>query len=94
MPDATARFTTRQVAYISGRPSYPAALGKHLHERGLLSGGVADIGARTGLFTQLLLDFDAVVDAVEPNDAMRTALEQRLTSSRLRVHGGTSQATG
>jgi SAM-dependent methyltransferase len=94
MPNATARFTTRAGAYMSGRPSYPAALGERLRERGLLGGGVADIGAGTGLFTQLLLDFGAVVDAVEPNDAMRTALEQRVTSPRLRVHAGTSQATG
>lgn len=94
MTDSAARFTTRADAYTSGRPGYPAALGEVLQTRGLLSAGVADIGAGTGLFTRLLLDFGAVVDAVEPNDAMRGALEQTVSSPRLRAHAGTSDATG
>ena len=94
MPDGTTRFTTRAGAYTSGRPGYPAVLGELLQTRGLLRAGVADIGAGTGLFTRLLLDFGAVVDAVEPNDAMRAALEQTVASPRLRAHAGTSAATG
>ncbi|WP_425147356.1 class I SAM-dependent methyltransferase [Deinococcus sp.] len=92
--DATRRFTVRAQAYSQGRPGYPAALGELLHRRGLLRGGVADIGAGTGLFTRLLLEHGAAVDAVEPNDAMRAALEQGVVSLRLRVHAGTSEATG
>lgn len=94
MLDHTTRFTTRAGAYTSGRPGYPAALSEALQERGLLSAGVADIGAGNGLFTRLLLDSGAVVDAVEPNEAMRVALEQSVSSPRLRVHVGTSDATG
>ncbi|GGQ97000.1 class I SAM-dependent methyltransferase [Deinococcus ruber] len=92
--DNTARFTTRAGAYTTGRPGYPAALGEVLRGRNLLSAGVADIGAGTGLFTRLLLDFGAAVHAVEPNDAMRGALEQTLLSPRLHVQAGTSQVTG
>ena len=92
--DATRRFTVRAQAYSQGRPGYPAALGELLHRRGLLRGGVADLGAGTGLFTRLLLEHGAAVDAVEPNDAMRAALEQGVVSLRLRVHAGTSEATG
>ena len=43
-----ARFLGRADAYAAARPGYPAALGAWLEEAGLLSGGVADIGAGTG----------------------------------------------
>ncbi|ULH16531.1 methyltransferase domain-containing protein [Deinococcus sp. KNUC1210] len=92
--DNTARFTTRADAYSNGRPGYPAALGELLRGRGLLSAGVADIGAGTGLFTRLLLESGAAVSAVEPNEAMRAALTQNLSSPRLHVLDGTSRATG
>lgn len=93
----TQRFTPHASAYVSGRPSYPAALGAVLRERGLFSSPVADIGAGTGLFTRLLLESGAQVSAVEPNAAMRAELERELSvfeqSSTLHVLPGTSEAT-
>ena len=95
------RFLGRAGVYASARPTYPPALGGWLAGRGLLSGRVADVGAGTGLFTGLLLAHGAgpafVVDAVEPNPEMRAqlkaALAQQVTAGRLRVRGGTSEAT-
>ena len=94
----TERFTDRAATYVTGRPTYPVALADLLRERDLLGGGVADIGAGTGIFTRLLLEAGAQVDAVEPNDAMRAQLEGALADAvvagRLRVQAGTSDATG
>lgn len=92
------RFLGRADVYAQGRPLYPDALGAWLEGRGLLSGGVADVGAGTGLFTRLLLAHGAAVHAVEPNAGMRARLVQalagELTAGRLTVHSGTSEATG
>ena len=41
---------------------------------------IADIGSGTGIFTKLLLDEGYHVNAVEPNDAMRTAAEKELSA--------------
>jgi SAM-dependent methyltransferase len=95
------RFLGRAGVYACARPEYPPALGEWLAGQGLLSGRVADVGAGTGLFTQLLLAHGSragfAVDAVEPNPEMRaqleTALAQNVISGRLRVHDGTSEAT-
>lgn len=95
------RFLGRAGVYAAARPTYPAALGQWLAGLGLLSGRVADIGAGTGLFTRLLLAHGTgatfAVEAVEPNPEMRaqldTALTEEVASGRLRVHGGTSEAT-
>ncbi|WP_026332291.1 class I SAM-dependent methyltransferase [Deinococcus apachensis] len=92
------RFLGRAEVYAAARPSYAAALGLWLKERGLLSGGVADIGAGTGLFTRLLLAHGVKIHAVEPNPEMRAQLAPALagetTAGCLTVHDGTSEATG
>ncbi|MFC4637058.1 class I SAM-dependent methyltransferase [Deinococcus hohokamensis] len=92
------RFLGRAEVYAAARPGYPAALGEWLRGRGLLSGGVADLGAGTGLFTRLLLDQGAVVTAVEPNGDMRAqllgALDPFVQTGQLKVQAGTSEATG
>lgn len=94
----TERFTERAGTYVTGRPTYPAALAALLRKRDLLRAGVADVGAGTGIFTRLLLEAGAEVDAVEPNAAMRAHLEgafaEARRSGRLRVHAGTADATG
>lgn len=96
--DHPARFLGRADAYAAARPGYPAALGAWLEETGLLSAGVADIGAGTGRFTALLLAGGARVAAVEPNPEMRAHLEASLDGAvragQLSVHAGTSEATG
>lgn len=92
------RFLGRAAVYSAARPTYPAALGEWLQSLGLLSGRVADIGAGTGLFTRLLLEHGAQVDAVEPNPEMRAALLDNLQGAtqagQLAVHDGTSEQTG
>ncbi|GMA16503.1 class I SAM-dependent methyltransferase [Deinococcus metallilatus] len=92
------RFLGRAGVYAQARPRYPDALGAWLAERNLLAGGVADVGAGTGLFTRLLLRHAAQVHAVEPNPEMRARLAEELAdqaaAGQLTVHDGTSEATG
>ncbi len=66
-------FTDQAEAYHRSRPTYPAALIDDLaDELGLSTGdAVADIGAGTGILTQLLAARGWRVSAVEPNAAMR-----------------------
>ena len=91
------RFLGRAEVYAAARPTYPAALREWLRERNLLT-AAADIGAGTGLFTQLLLEGGAQVSAVEPNADMRAQLAGRLSpavqSGQLHVLAGSSEATG
>ena len=93
-----ARFLGRADAYVAARPGYPAALGAWLRDTGLLGAGVADVGAGTGRFTELLLNAGATVSALEPNPEMRAHLQSNLSEAgaagRLSVHAGTSEATG
>lgn len=76
----TERFSSRAEAYARYRPSYPPPAIELLKERcGLVRGAVvADLGSGTGILTELLLQCGAEVFAVEPNDAMRAAAEERL----------------
>lgn len=77
---STERFSGRSKTYSKHRPSYPPQLIAYLklnvgwsgHER------LADIGAGTGIFTDLLLEQGYNVVAVEPNDDMRQELLARL----------------
>ncbi len=79
-PDPKARFSDRVDNYVRYRPSYPASAVDWLLQRAGLGPGtrVADVGSGTGILTALLLERGLVVDAVEPNDAMRAAAEARL----------------
>ena len=72
--DPTGRFTPRADAYTRCRPSYPPAALDALWR--LLPGPdpiIADLGAGTGIFSNLLADRGARVLAIEPNAAMRAA---------------------
>lgn len=81
MQAPTERFSDRVEDYIRYRPSYPEAVFDLLtRECGLGPNTVvADIGAGTGIFSQLLLQRRARVFAVEPNAGMRAAAELLLT---------------
>jgi ubiquinone/menaquinone biosynthesis C-methylase UbiE len=74
----TERFTDRVENYSKYRPSYPAEIITFLAEEiGLDSTAkVADIGSGTGLFTELLIENNNRVYAVEPNAAMRKEAER------------------
>lgn len=91
------RFLGRAGVYATSRPTYTPALREWLRDQGLLT-QVADIGAGTGLFTELLLAGGAQVQAVEPNREMRAQLAANLAEAvqagRLQVMDGTSEHTG
>ncbi|NVK29919.1 MAG: class I SAM-dependent methyltransferase [Gammaproteobacteria bacterium] len=91
MNDSTTRFSNRVADYVAGRPSYPMALLEVLSPFGLASDSlVADIGAGTGLFSQVLAKFGCQVHAVEPNQAMREATVEH---PRIQSFDGTAERT-
>jgi ubiquinone/menaquinone biosynthesis C-methylase UbiE len=80
--EPTKRFTERVANYAAYRPKYPAAVVEFMRaELGLgASSVVADVGAGTGIWTEMLLREGGCrkVFAVEPNDAMRASAENSL----------------
>src|ERR1043165_1321243 len=80
--EVTKRFSNRVENYRKYRPRYPAEVIAFLEkEIGLSpSSVVADIGAGTGIFTDLLLKHGSTVYAVEPNAPMREAAESDLSN--------------
>lgn len=96
MTAPTQRFTNRVDNYTKYRPGYPPEVLLKLREAGRLSGNavIADIGSGTGIFTQLLLNEDYTVYAIEPNEAMRQAADKQLKSNpRYHTVNGTAEAT-
>jgi len=79
-PDPTTRFSDRVADYVRYRPSYPPAMFERLRDAAGLTAAsvVADLGSGTGISTEPFLKLGCTVHAVEPNDAMRAAAEERL----------------
>jgi len=73
--DSRTRFSDRVEDYVRYRPSYPSdVLDTLRNECGLTaSSTIADIGAGTGILSQLFLLNGNTVYAVEPNEPMRRA---------------------
>jgi len=94
--DPRARFSDRVQDYIRYRPRYPPALWDMLAEAGLAAGmAVVDLGAGTGILSELLLDRGCRVFGVEPNAEMRAASEALLTGrGGFTAVDGSSEATG
>lgn len=90
------RFDGRAGVYAAARPGYPLALLDFLRGEADLE-RVADLGAGTGLFTELLLQGARHVTAIEPNAGMREALQARLWAAQergqLEVRDGTAERT-
>lgn len=97
-PASASRFSNRVEDYVRFRPGYPPALLRWLHEeQGVPHAAlVADIGAGTGISSQMLLAAGHPLIAVEPNAAMRTAAEQWLAGEypNFRAVDGSAEATG
>jgi ubiquinone/menaquinone biosynthesis C-methylase UbiE len=76
----TTRFSNRVENYVKYRPSYPGEIipflenSIGLHKEQL----IADIGAGTGIFSELFLKNGYHVIGIEPNEDMRQAAEHHL----------------
>lgn len=96
MGNPDSHYTRIVEQYHRYRPRYPSELLSWLRATcGLVPAHViADIGAGTGQFTELLLEHGNRVYAVEPNVAMRRAAEQQLgTYSTFTAVDATAEAT-
>ena len=92
----TKRFTDRVANYVAYRPKYPAAVLEFMRaELGLSpSAIIADVGAGTGILTEMFLRNGNTVFAVEPNEAMRAAAENLLGAfPNFKSVAGTAEAT-
>jgi SAM-dependent methyltransferase len=82
--DPTRRFSSRVESYVKYRPGYPSAVIATLRDECRLGPAslIADIGAGTGLLTELFLQNGNPVFAVEPNPEMRATAERLLRNYR------------
>jgi ubiquinone/menaquinone biosynthesis C-methylase UbiE len=96
--DNTGRFTGRSATYDRYRLRYPTDNILHLLQTwcGLQSDWpIADIGAGTGMLSEVFLANGNPVTAIEPNQEMHSVCEQLLhTGPLLEVRNGTAEATG
>lgn len=90
-------FTTLAKHYIH-RPAYSAVLLEALLKIVNYQAGsdftIAEIGAGTGKFTQMLAGTEARILAVEPNDAMRAEGQAQVTAPQVQWLCGSGEATG
>jgi SAM-dependent methyltransferase len=94
--DSTQRFSSRVENYVRYRPSYPPAILEPLRQVcGLTSDHtIADVGAGTGLLSELFLKNGNRVYGVEPNREMRAAAERLLAHHENFISvAGTAEAT-
>jgi SAM-dependent methyltransferase len=83
--------------YVKYRPHYPTAIVSYLQDEFNLTSDrlIADVGAGTGISSELLLAADYSVIAVEPNDAMREkAVELLGNNEGFKAVNGTAENTG
>lgn len=95
--DTKDRFTGRVDDYVRARPGYPKAIVEDLAVAGVLAAGaiVADVGAGTGISTELFLAAGYEVVGIEPNAPMRAAAEAALARfPRYRSQAGSAEQTG
>lgn len=95
--DTVERFSNRVENYVKYRPHYPpAVLELFRAEMGLTPDSiVADIGAGTGISSELFLKNGNTVYGVEPNAKMREAAERYLQEfQKFHSVDGTAEATG
>src|SRR3954469_19768589 len=80
--DSKQRFSSRVANYVRARPGYPPGVLKLFRDEMLLTqtSVIADIGAGTGISAKLFLENGNTVYCVEPNEPMRQAAENFLSS--------------
>src|ERR1700743_2267340 len=96
MQNSTTRFSDRVEDYVKYRPGYPAEIVSYLQqEYGLTTDKtIADIGAGTGISSELFLKAGCNVTAVEPNNEMREkAIELLAAYPRFNAVNGTAENT-
>ena len=96
MSDPLARFSNRADNYAKFRPGYPAAIIEILKSACRLDENsvIADIGAGTGILSELFLKEGNSVVAIEPNAAMRRTAEGLLKKfGKFRSVDATAEAT-
>ena len=83
--DPTQRFSNRVVNYVKYRPHYPSTLLEFCQTTlGLTPAHIiADIGAGTGISSELFIANGNTVYGIEPNEAMRTAAIEKYTDQPL-----------
>lgn len=90
-------FTNAATYYVKSRPGYPDQIIELLKNKcGLKAGdSIADIGSGTGVFTQLLLENNFKIYAIEPNAKMREQAEKNLSNfQNFMSIDGTAESTG
>ncbi len=94
--DSTTRFSNRAAYYAECRPKYSAEVIPYLAAHARLSpeSVIADIGAGTGISSELFLPHCKLVYGVEPNAAMRGVAERLLSRySNFSSVDGTAKGT-
>ena len=95
--DQLDRFSNRAEYYARSRPGYPVAVITLLHKEAVWrpDSVIADIGAGTGISSELFLRHGNCVFAVEPNADMRASAESlRVRYPFFRLMEGTAEVTG
>ncbi|WP_414044034.1 class I SAM-dependent methyltransferase [Macrococcus sp. EM39E] len=93
--DSKELFSEKVEQYRNSRPKYSCGLLSDMKEKFEIDEAttIADIGAGTGIFTELLLDLGAKVIAIEPNAAMVEQLRLALQCKELEIHERPAEST-
>lgn len=93
--DYTTRFSVRAPYYHRHRPRYPQGVLRVMEGFGLTPRSIiADVGAGTGISSELFLNYGATVYAVEPNPEMRAVAEHYYDAlPNCTVINGTAETT-
>lgn len=94
--DNTGRFSNRVEDYVKYRPGYPEEIIAYLQEDYQLTTDkqIADVGAGTGISTEMFLEAGYPVVAVEPNKEMREKAVSLLNHFlRFKATDGTAEDT-
>ena len=90
----TEKFTGKAQSYTNARPGYPNEAIAYIRSLFSADAIIADIGAGTGKFTELIARHNYEIFAVEPNDDMREQLSITLAAfPKTKIVEGTAEIT-